>query len=172
VSAASTGSVRAGETRADRLPGLRGNSFGALVILLLQYGLGIWVNLYAHLPAADNGAGLASGFARAISNGPVGLSIHAVLGVILIASAVAALVRACLVRRRALIVAAAVGLTCILAAGFSGAAFVGNGSDAASMSMAVAAGVAIFAYALILFLSAAGVYPASADAAATSASGG
>jgi hypothetical protein len=172
MSAASTGSVRSGETRADRLPGLRGNSFGALVILLVQYGLGIWVNLYAHIPATDRGANVASGFARAISNGPVGLSVHAVLGVILIASAAAALVRAFLVRRTVLIAAAAAGLICIVTAGFSGAAFVGNGGNAASMSMAIAAGVAIFAYALILFRSAAGLYPASTDAAATSARGG
>jgi hypothetical protein len=154
MSAASTGSARSGETRADRLPGLRGNSFGAMVILLLQYGLGIWVNLYARIPAGDHGANVASGFARAISNGPVGLSIHAVLGVLLIASGAAALVRAFLVRRRALIVAAGVGLICILVAGLSGAAFVGNGSNGASMSMAIAAGVAILAYALILFRSA------------------
>lgn len=162
MSAASTGSVRAGRIRAERLPGLRGNSFGALVILLLQYGLGIWTNLYAHIPAADHGANVGSGFARAISNGPVGLSIHAVLGVILIAAAAAALVRAFLVRHAVLIAAAAVGLICIVVAGLSGASFVGSASNAASMSMAIAAGVAIGAYALILYLSGSADAPAKA----------
>lgn len=159
MTAASTGSVRTEAPAASRLSGLRGNSFGALVILLLQYGLGIWVNIYGHIPAADHGANVASGFARAISDGPVGLSIHAALGVVLLASGTAALVRAVLVRavgvrRTALLAAAVVGLTCIVIAGLSGAAFVGNGSSAASMSMAMATGVAIGGYAFILLISA------------------
>jgi hypothetical protein len=124
------------------------------VILLLEYGLGIWINLYGHLPAADHGADVATGFARAIGNGPVGLSIHAVLGVILLASAAAALVRALLVRRPGLIAAAVIGFVAIVDAGLSGAWFVGSGSNAASMSMAIAAGVAVGGYALVLLISA------------------
>lgn len=139
-------------TRVGRVTGLRINSFAALVILLLEYGLGIWVNLYGQLPGADHGANIADGFARAIYNGPVGLSIHAVLGVVLLASATAALVRAILVRRAALIAGAVVGFAGILTAGLSGARFVGSGNNAASISMAIAAGVAIGGYALILFI--------------------
>ncbi len=154
MTTASVGSVGTSEARTNRLRGLRGNSFGALVILLVEYGLGIWVNLYGRIPAADQGSSLASGFGRAIASGPVGLSVHAVLGVILLGAGAGALVRAFLVRRTNLIVAAVAGLVCIVAAGLSGSAFVGNGSNAASMSMAIAAGVAIFAYAFILFISA------------------
>jgi hypothetical protein len=145
---------RAVTSSIGRVTGLRINSFAALVALLVQYGLGIWVNLYAQMPAADHGANVPEGFARAIYNGPVGLSIHAVVGVILVASAVAALVRALLVRRPALVAAAAAGLLGIVVAAISGASFVGNGSNAASLSMALAAGLAIGAYAVILFISA------------------
>jgi hypothetical protein len=122
--------------------------------VLLEFGLGIWVNLYGHLPAADHGANVGEGFARAIYNGPVGLSIHAVLGVVLLASASAALVRAILVRRTALIAAAVLSFIAVVVAGLNGASFVGSGNNAASMSMAIAAGVAIGGYAFILLIGA------------------
>jgi hypothetical protein len=138
---------------ATRMRGLRAGSVAAIVILLIEYGLGVWVNLYGRLPAADHGAGIGAGFARAVSGGPVGLSVHALLGVILIVSASAAVVRAVLARRAALVAAAVAGLAAIAVAAVSGAAFVGTGSNAASMSMAIAAGVAIGCYAFIVFLS-------------------
>ncbi len=133
--------------------GLRINSFAAVVALLIEYGLGVWVNLYGHLPASDHGANLTVGFGRAVSAGPVGLSIHALLGLLLVVSAVAALLRAVLVRRAPLIAAAVAGLLAIVVAGLSGASFVGTASNGASMSMATAAGVAVGAYAVILLIS-------------------
>jgi len=139
---------------ATRVRGLRANSFAAVVILVVEYGLGMWVNLYGQLPASDHGASIAAGFARAIYKGPVGLSVHAVLGVILIVSALTAVVRAVLVRRTALISATAVGLAAMVMAAISGSRFVGDGSNSSSMGMAVATGVAVAAYALVLFLSA------------------
>lgn len=141
------------ETAATRLRGLRANSLAAVSILLVEYGLGIWVNLYRRLPAAEHGTDIATSFARAVSKGPIGLSVHALLGVILIVSAAMAIVRAVLVRRSCLIGVSAVGLAAVLVAAVSGAKFVGTGTKAASMSMAIAAGVAIGAFALALFLS-------------------
>jgi hypothetical protein len=141
-------------TSAKAARGLRANSFAALLILLVEYGLGIWVNLYGRLPASDHGANLAAGFARAVADGPVGLSIHAVLGAALVISAAAALARSILVRRVTLIAVTSVALLAVVAAALSGARFVGNGDNAASMSMAVAAGTAIAAYALVLFVTA------------------
>jgi hypothetical protein len=137
-----------------RMTALRANSFAVIVILLIEYGLGVWVNLYGHLPASDHGANIATGFARAVSQGPAGLSIHAVLGAILVISAVTAMVRAVLARRALMIGATAVGLAAIVVAALSGASFVGDGSNGASMSMAMATGVAVGAYALALLLSA------------------
>lgn len=138
----------------NRVRGFRANSFAAIVILLVEYGLGIWVNLYGNLPASDSGASLAAGFGRAVARGPVGLSVHAVLAVVLIVSAISALIRSILVRRPVLIAVTAVGLVAILDAAVSGARFVGHEDNATSMAMAVAAGAAIGAYAIALFLSA------------------
>lgn len=136
------------------MQGLRANSLAALVILLVEYGLGIWVNLYGQLPASDNGASLSAGFGRAVADGPVGLSIHAVLGAALVVSAVTCVVRSFLARRPVLISAGIVGLAAVVIAALSGARFVGQGTNATSMSMAIAAGVAIGAYAFMLFLTA------------------
>lgn len=132
--------------------GLRANAYAALVLLLLTYGLGMWVNLYGHLPAADHGSGLFAGFVHAVTRGPLGLSIHAILGTLLIASAISAVVRAARMRRPALIVLAALGLLAVSGAWMSGARFVGSDEDASSLSMAIATGVALFAYATILLL--------------------
>lgn len=141
-----------GDVDAQRMRGLRTNCFAATVALLIEYGLGMWANLYGHLPASDHGATVLSGIARAISNGPVGLSLHALLGLVLIVSAGTALVRAVLVRARVLITLAGVALVAILAAAMSGATFVGHGNDAASMTMAIAAAIAIAAYVIVLFV--------------------
>jgi hypothetical protein len=142
-------------TSATAVRGLRANSFAAVVILLVEYGLGIWVNLYGRLPASDHGANLAAGFGRAVAGGPAGLSIHAVLGAVLVVSAAIALARSILIRRVTLIALTSVGLLSIAAAALSGARFVGNGDNASSMTMAVAAGTAIGAYALVLLVTAA-----------------
>jgi hypothetical protein len=139
---------------AAQMTGLRVNSFAAIVILLIEYGLGVWVNLYGHVPASDQGANIATGFAEAVSKGPAGLSVHAVLGAILVISAVTAIVRAALIRRPSVVGATTVGLVAIVVAALSGASFVGDASNGASLSMAIAAGVAIGAYALVLLFTA------------------
>jgi hypothetical protein len=142
------------ERKPLQLTGLRANSFAAIVMLLIQFGLGMWVNLYGHIPAGDHGANAGTGFGKAISGGPAGLSIHAVLGIFLVISSVTAAVRAARTRRPALITATAAGLLAMIDAAISGASFVGSQSNAASMSMAIAAAAAIAAYALVLFLTA------------------
>jgi hypothetical protein len=135
-----------------RVANLRTNSFAAVVMLLIQYGLGIWVNLYAKLPQADQGATVITGVVRAITNGPVGLTLHAILGLILIATATTAIIRTTRIGRELLLVIAVVGLVSILLAGITGARFVGTGDNGASLIMALATAVAILCYALILFV--------------------
>ena len=155
-------SAQAHTLGAQRIRGLRTNSLAAVLLLLVEFGLGIWVNLYGTLPAMDRGAGIPAAFGRAVAHGPVGLSIHALVGIGLILSALSALLRSVLVGRPALIAATFVGLVGILDAALSGARFVGHGDSASSMSMAVGAGVAIGAYAVVLFIS--GSHPPSGPA--------
>lgn len=72
------------------LRGLRANCFAGLVMLLFELGLGVAANLTAKLPATNTGRSLPAAFGAAITGGPVVLSVHAVLGTLLLATGVAA----------------------------------------------------------------------------------
>ena len=137
------------ERSARRLKALRRASFASLVLLLIQYGLGMYTNIYVTVPSADKGGGLG----KAISNGPAALSIHAVLALLLILAAIGLIVQAVMARYWTVLAAAAVGLITIIGAAFSGANFTNNGGqDSASMTMALLAGVAMLCYGTVLYL--------------------
>lgn len=134
--------------------GLRANSLAAIVMLVIELGLGVSVNLYSHLPAADHGQGLFAAFGAAVTSGPVTLALHALLGTLLLVAGISAVVRAALLRRAPVIAAASIGLASLLGAWLSGARFVGDMSNGASLGMAIAAGLALLSYAVVLFLAA------------------
>jgi hypothetical protein len=120
---------------------LRGASMGALVMLILEFALGIGVNLY--ITPAKGGIG------KAFTNGPL-LALHAVLGLLLILAAIGLLVQAIQARHRAVIAVSALGLIAVLAAAFNGTAFLSNQDKGTSMGMAMATAVAMFCYAVCL----------------------
>jgi hypothetical protein len=132
--------------------GLRINSLSAVVMLLIEYGLGIWVNLYAQIPASDHGKGAFAAFGAAVADGPVGLALHAVLGTLLLVTAIALVVRAVLARKTATVVTAVIAFLAVVAAWASGARFVGSAASGASFGMAIATGVALLSYVIILFV--------------------
>src|SRR5260370_11011471 len=74
--------------QARRIAGLRGNSLGISLMLIAEYGLGIGVSLYVHIPAADRGNAIASALGRALTSRPVVLAVHAGLGLLLLVAAV------------------------------------------------------------------------------------
>lgn len=129
-------------TRRTELEAVRQVSLGALIMLVVQYGLGIVLNLYIAVPAADARAGLA----QEIANGPLMLTLHALLGLALIVAALVLLVRAIRLDDRAVAVLAAAGLTAIGGAFATGEIFVRNGQNGASLAMALLAGVALLCY--------------------------
>lgn len=145
----STASNRA----AARLRALRGATLGILIMLVLQYAFGMWVNLYARLPPGGAALGLIAAYRRAVAAGPVTLTVHALLGLALLAAGVQLVVRAALAGRPAPVVAAAVGLAALLLAALAGSAFVGHGEVGASLTMALATAVATLSYVVILFVS-------------------
>ena len=138
----------AGQLRARRVSGLRRACFAAFVMLVVQFALGIYVNLYVTVPSADHG----HGFGQAIVNGPAGLTLHIALGLLLILAALGFLVQAILARRPALIAAAVLGLLAMIGAAASGSSFTGSGRDSASMAMAALAAVGLLCYGTSLFL--------------------
>jgi hypothetical protein len=132
--------------QARRRSALRTNSAAICVMLLVQYGLGMGVNLYADVPAADHGTGLAAAVGRALTSQPAVLATHTVLGLLMLVAGISVLVRAIRARHRPAIAGSSAGLAAIFAAAFSGAAFVSNGQAGASMAMAVLTGVALLCY--------------------------
>jgi hypothetical protein len=129
-------------TRRAGLEGVRQVSLAALIMLVVQYGLGIVLNLYIAVPAADAHAGLT----QEIANGPLMLTLHAVLGLALIGTALVTLLRAVRLEDRVAAVLAAAGLTAIGGAFASGEIFVRNGQNGASLAMALLTGVALLCY--------------------------
>ena len=129
-------------SRRVELEGLRRVSLAALVMLVVQYGLGIILNLYIAVPASDAHAGIM----QEIASGPAMLTLHALLGLGLIGAALALLVRAVRLEDRVIAVLAAAGLTAIGGAFASGEIFVHNGQPGASLAMALLTGVALLCY--------------------------
>jgi len=136
---------RAASRRNERL---HGASMGAAVMLVVQFGLGIGVNLYVSLPAAGHAG---RGLGQAFSNGAL-LALHAVFGLLLIVTAISLLVRAILARHRPVIVTSAIGLLAIIAAAGYGASFVHSSQNGASLGMALATAVAMLCYLVSLFV--------------------
>jgi len=122
--------------------GLRYVSVAMLVMLVFQYGLGITLNLYVEVPAADAHTGIISEIATA----PAVLTVHAVLGVALIGTGILLVVRAARAGDRLLAVLATAGLTALGGAFGAGEIFVRNGQDTASMAMAILTGMALLCY--------------------------
>ena len=145
-----------GETRTTPTPRVRGTavrsirraSFAMTVVLLVQFGLGIGVNLFVALPCKDKGAGLGG----AVANGPAAVSIHAVLSLALIVIALALIIRAATIRRGSIIALAVLGMAALTSAAINGTRFVGTGQNGASMAMALAWAVAMLCYLSILFI--------------------
>jgi hypothetical protein len=126
---------------AARLAALRGNCMGAAVLLIVQFGLGIGLNLYVTLPSHKSF--FATVFGSAL------LAVHAIVALALLGAAISALVRA--IRARRTVVFTAVGLAAIVAAAAAGASFAGNQSNGASLGMALATAAAMFCYLAAIF---------------------
>jgi len=136
-----------------QLAALRGNAFGALAMLIVQFAIGIVVNLYATIPAKDKGSGIVGAIGRALTNGPASLATHAGLGLLIVLAAIALVVRSIVTRHTASIVLSAIGLAAIVSAALNGARFVADGGPAnASLAMALSTALAMLCYSIGLLL--------------------
>jgi hypothetical protein len=118
-------------------------NIGACVLLLIQYLLGMAVNIYVVLPARHPGAnaqnyfgGAVSGLGWVISSGPGWAAAHAVFGLALAVAALGSLVLTWRQGSRAAVATSVVGALAIVGAGFNGASFVNYNQAFSSMIMA------------------------------------
>lgn len=134
-----------------KISNLRTTSFAALVMLLIEIGIGMAVNLFGTLPVNHSGESLFVAFGKSVTHGSVLLTIHALLGTIIIISGITAIIRAFTIHQTMPTVLSWIAMFAILVAWLSGSRFVGGPENGSSMSMAVASVVAVLCYALILF---------------------
>jgi hypothetical protein len=126
---------------ATRLAALRGNCMGAAVLLIIQFGLGMGVNLYVTLPGHESFLSTVFGSAT--------LATHAIVAVVLLGAAIGALSRA--IRSRKAVALTSAGFAAVLIAAIAGASFATNQSNGASLAMALATAVAMFCYLAAVF---------------------
>src|SRR6478735_785132 len=102
--------ARAAGTAAPAGPArLRRGSLAVLVLVVAEYLIGIYVNLFVTIPRADHCHSLGS----AIANGPAILATHAVIGLLLGLAALGVLVQAIMARHVGAIAVSAVGLSAL-----------------------------------------------------------
>ena len=148
----------AGHAQASRLVRLRLSSLGAVIMLIVQFVLGIVYNLYGTAPTSTKSVGLFSS---------PDLALHVILGILLFVAALGQLIRAIAVRHPLSIWLSAVGLLSILGAGFAGLGFAGSGASSASLGMSLAFATALACYVVLVF-----ALPSSSSAGASGASAG
>jgi hypothetical protein len=131
-----------------RLARLRRGSLAVLVLVVAEYLIGMYVNLFVTIPRADHDHSVGT----AIANGPAVLATHAVIGLLLALAALGVLVQAILGRHTGAIAASVVGLFALAFASVAGASFTSSGHPADSMAMSVFTGVGLLCYAANLYL--------------------
>lgn len=134
---------KAGERPVAQTERLRMASFGALVMLVLQFVLGTAYSLYGTAPTASKSIGMFSS--------PL-LAIHVVLGILIILAAAMLVFRAVQARISPVTATSVIGLLAVLGAFGAGSAFTNNGDDGASFGMALAAAIAMACYAVNLII--------------------
>ncbi|HVS05859.1 MAG TPA: hypothetical protein VHK65_06795 [Candidatus Dormibacteraeota bacterium] len=102
----------------------------ALAMLIVQFLLGMTVNLFVKIPGDHPGAnppeyfgGVVTSVSWAILHGGLWLTLHAALGLMLVLVALGTLVQAIPLRGGGRITLAALGFVGVLGAGFNGGSF-------------------------------------------------
>ena len=131
----------------------------ATVLVLVQAGIGMAVNLYVTVPGHHPGAragdyftGSVHSVGWAIAHGEAALAIHAVLGFAVAGSAIRGGHVALRSRQRAVARWSVLAAVLVIAAGFNGASFLDYNHDANSLLMALLAFAGVACYAITLFL--------------------
>lgn len=114
----------------------------ALTGLVIQLALGMILNLYIAIPAADARVS----FLREVETAPAVLTAHALVALLLLATAGIMLLRAIALRDMPVIALVGAGLAALLGAFASGELFVRSDKSSASLSMAILTSVALLCY--------------------------
>jgi len=137
----------------------RSLAFGLLLLLGLQFILGIVTNLYATIPATHPGSGasnffvgLVQGLGWSLSDGAWALQLHVLVGLGVILLGITLVYVAYATHERIWMICASIGGVAMLSAGFSGAVFVNDGQGLSSLLMSVWFLVALISFVVGLYL--------------------
>jgi len=138
---------------------LRRMLLGAIVLVLVQAGIGMTVNLDVTVPARHPGArpgsylgGSFDSVVWSIGHGAAALAIHASLGLALVIVAAGVAFRGLRSMHRAVGAWSLLGGLLVIGAGFNGASFLDFGNDISSLIMALLAFGAVASYAAALYV--------------------
>jgi hypothetical protein len=138
---------------------LRRQACGAVVLICVQSGVGMFVNLFVTIPTHHAGANPANYFggslrslAWAIGHGAVALAVHVVLGLLLGIMVIGIVARAFAIGRASLIVWAILGASGTIGAGFTGAGFLDFNQNVSSFFMALLAFASLICFAVVVYL--------------------
>jgi uncharacterized membrane protein YhaH (DUF805 family) len=123
------------------MPSLRYQSIGLICALVVQYALGMYVNLYVPFPE-----GIVGNQLWEFAWSQPALAAHIILAILIFLGSIALCIRAARTRNRTWIWSAFIGLLAIFGAGASGASFIPSQNDIYSYSMALGFIVAIASY--------------------------
>ncbi|HKW60519.1 MAG TPA: hypothetical protein VJR46_12275 [Candidatus Dormibacteraeota bacterium] len=138
---------------------LRLGYLGSLIALVVQFLLGMVTNLFVDIPKDHPGAnppeyfsGVFQNVTWAILHGPSSwLTLHAIVGLLLVAFGFRLLVPAIRSRDRTAITTSVIGALGMLGAGFNGGSFLNYHEDFSSMLMATFFAIAVTSYAVGLW---------------------
>jgi len=130
-----------------------------LVLLALQFLVGMLVNLYVQVPAVHPGAndpeyfsGVAQGVVWSLLHAPLWLQIHSIVGLLLFIASIVLIGFAIAARSKSWIIISIIGLFGIMAGGFNGASFMNYGHDFSSLLMSLGFLLAVIPYVIGLSL--------------------
>lgn len=140
------------------LGGFRVASLITLLLLLLQFLIGMWVNLFVTPPKSHPGrnaseyfGGVAQVTRWALGHATVILRLHVILGLLLVIMVFVVIGIAIRTRGRTWLGWSLLGAFGVGAAGFNGASFLNYGNDFSSMLMSAGFAVAVAAYMAALY---------------------
>jgi hypothetical protein len=139
--------------------GLQRQIFAAVLLILVQSGLGMYVDLFVTIPGGHPGAnpsnylnGSSRSLLWSVEHGGATLAVHAVLGVLLGVMVIGIVARAIRSPRQSVWLWSIFGAVMVIGAGFNGASFLDYDKDASSLIMALLAFGAAACFVVALFL--------------------
>jgi hypothetical protein len=142
-----------------KIKALRLQTFGAIVLICVQSGFGMFVNLFVSIPKRHSGSqpsdfftGSLHSVAWVVAHGAVALYIHTLLGLLLAVMVIGMVARAFALGQRSLTAWVILGGLFTIGAGFNGASFLDYNRDVSSFIMTILALAALLSFLVVVFL--------------------